>query len=113
MSDTWPLSRADVIYNANMIHIAPFDAAVGLFRGAGRLLPAHGMLFTYGPYKFGGKHTAESNASFDQSLRSRNLSWGVRDVDELEKLAARCGMQLSERVPMPANNFSLVWKKLA
>ena len=78
------------VFCANVIHIAPWRVAEGLFAGAGRYLPADGRLFLYGPFKRGGKHTAISNAVFDTSLREGNPEWGVRDIEALEKLAGRC-----------------------
>lgn len=107
----WPLQTADVIYNANMVHIAPWQASEGLFAGAGRLLPPGGLLITYGPYKIDGQHTSESNEGFDASLRARDPSWGVRDLKDLEQLAQRNGLELAERLSMPANNFLLVWAR--
>ena len=92
-----------------MIHIAPWRVAEGLFAGAGRYLRADGRLFLYGPFKREGKHTAMSNAVFDTSLREQDAEWGVRDVADLEKLAARAGLALVETVPMPANNFILAF----
>ncbi|MGB5285420.1 MAG: DUF938 domain-containing protein, partial [Polyangiales bacterium] len=67
----------------------------------------------YGPYRLHGEHTAPSNAAFDQSLRSRNARWGIRDIDELTELAGRTGFTLQERVDMPANNMTLVWTRVA
>ncbi len=109
--ETWPVGKANVIYNANMVHIAPFAAAEGLFRGAGRLLGSGQLLITYGPYKFDGVHTSESNERFDASLRARDASWGVRDVTDLRRLAGDVGLTLRMPIPMPANNFLLVWDK--
>jgi hypothetical protein len=108
---SWPLARADVIYNANMVHIAPFEVAEGLFRGAARLLDAGKLLLTYGPYKFDGAHTSESNERFDASLRDKNPAWGVRDLVELRAVAEPLGFRCREPLPMPANNFLLVWDK--
>ncbi len=110
-SETWPLAQASAIVAINMIHISPIAAAEGLFRGAGALLPTGAPLVTYGPYKIDGAHTAPSNEAFDRSLRARDPSWGVRDLGELEALAEAHGLTLEERVPMPANNFTLVWRK--
>lgn len=107
----WPLARADVIYCANMVHIAPFQVAEGLFRGAARLLEAGKLLITYGPYKFGGVHTSESNERFDASLRERNPAFGVRDLVELRAVAEPLGFRCREPLPMPANNFLLVWDR--
>ena len=97
------------VFCANVIHIAPWRVAEGLFAGAGRYLRADGRLFLYGPFKREGKHTAMSNAVFDTSLREQDAEWGVRDVADLEKLAARAGLALVETVPMPANNFILAF----
>jgi len=110
-SDTWPLAQASAIVSINMIHISPIEASEGLMRGAGALLASGAPLVTYGPYKVGDAHTAPSNESFDQSLRSRDPRWGIRDIAALEALAEPHGLELSERVPMPANNFTLIWHR--
>jgi len=113
----WPLAMADrsgperllAIFCANVIHIAPWRVAVGLFAGAARLLRDDGRLFLYGPFKRDGKHTALSNAVFDTSLREQDPEWGVRDIGDLEQLATKVGLTLREIVPMPANNLILVF----
>ena len=97
------------VFCANVIHIAPWRVTEGLFAGAGRYLRADGRLFLYGPFKREGKHTAMSNAVFDTSLREQDAEWGVRDIADLEKLAAGAGLALIETVPMPANNMILVF----
>ena len=97
------------IFCANVIHIAPWRVAEGLFAGAGRMLQEGGYLFLYGPFKRNGKHTALSNAVFDASLRENNPDWGVRDIADLEKLASSCGLVLCEVVEMPANNLIVVF----
>lgn len=97
------------LFCANVIHIAPWRAAEGLFAVAARLLRTDGLLFLYGPFKRDGKHTAVSNAVFDSSLRESNPEWGVRDVAELERLAGENGLVLQETVEMPANNMILVF----
>jgi Protein of unknown function (DUF938) len=97
------------VFCANVIHIAPWRVAEGLFAGAGRYLRSDGRLFLYGPFKRDGKHTAMSNAVFDTSLREQDAEWGVRDIADLEKLAAGVGLGLIETVPMPANNMILVF----
>jgi hypothetical protein len=98
------------VFCANVIHIAPWQVAEGLVAGAGHALRQGGMLFLYGPFKRGGKHTADSNAAFDASLRQGNPEWGLRDVEVVEKLADRAGLALIEIVEMPANNLTLVWR---
>jgi SAM-dependent methyltransferase len=107
----WPLQEAHVIYCANMIHIAPIEATVGLLRGAGRILTPQGLLITYGPYKVDGRHISDSNEAFDASLRERNPAWGVRDVSELSATALAFGVRLVERRQLPANNCLLVFTR--
>jgi SAM-dependent methyltransferase len=99
------------VFCANVIHIAPWRVAEGLFAGAGRYLRPDGRLFLYGPFKREGKHTAMSNAVFDTSLRDRDPEWGVRDVEALEELAAGVGLVLIEIAEMPANNLTLVFAR--
>ncbi|MGV7212746.1 DUF938 domain-containing protein [Bradyrhizobium sp. UFLA05-112] len=99
------------VFCANVIHIAPWNVAEGLFAGAGRYLQPGGTLFLYGPFKRGGKHTALSNAVFDTSLREGNAEWGVRDVGDVEKLAQHAGLRLVDLIDMPANNLTLVFAK--
>jgi hypothetical protein len=110
-SPTWPVTQADAMLGINMIHIAPWAAAEGLMTGAERLLPTGGVLFLYGPFREHGQHTAPSNAAFDESLRARNREWGVRDLDEVAALARRHGLALEERIAMPANNLSVVFRR--
>ena len=107
----WPIDAADSIICINVIHISPWAATLALMRGAGAILPAEGALVTYGPYRRGGHHTAPSNEEFDESLRSRNSEWGVRDMEEVESAANRAGLRLAEAVAMPANNFTLVFRR--
>ena len=99
------------VFCANVIHIAPWAVAEGLFAGAGRYLRADGKLFLYGPFKRDGKHTALSNAVFDTSLREQDPAWGVRDVAEVETLAHRAGLVLAQTVEMPANNLILAFER--
>lgn len=107
----WPLPVADAVVCINVIHISPWETTLALMAGAGMILPAGGVLVTYGPYMRGGAHTSQSNEAFDASLRARNPLWGVRDIDEVAQVARGEGLALEEAVPMPANNFALVWRK--
>ena len=108
---SWPVAGADAVVAINMVHIAPWRAAEGLMAGAGRVLGSSGILYLYGPYKENGVHTAPSNAVFDESLRLRNPEWGVRDVADLLELARAHGLSFAERVGMPANNLSLIFRR--
>ena len=99
------------IFCANVVHIAAWPVAEGLFAGAGRALQIGGLLFLYGPFRRDGRHTALSNAVFDASLRENNPEWGVRDVVDLDRLAAGNGLALREIAEMPANNLILVFAR--
>jgi SAM-dependent methyltransferase len=99
------------VFCANVIHIAPWRIAEGLFAGAARYLRADGRLFLYGPFKRDGKHTALSNAVFDTSLRGNNPEWGVRDIADAKALAESVGLNLVEIVEMPANNLVLTFAR--
>jgi SAM-dependent methyltransferase len=107
----WPVAHVDAIICINMIHIAPWRACEGLLRGAGRALPSGGVLYLYGPYRIDGRHTADSNAAFDDWLRAQNPAWGVRDLAEVAALASQHSLAVAETVAMPANNLSVVLRK--
>jgi SAM-dependent methyltransferase len=107
-----PVAAADAVICINMVHIAPWAAAEGLFAGAGRVLAAGGILYMYGPYRVAGAHTAPSNAAFDADLRRRNPAWGVRDLNDITALAVRHGLVLAEIVDMPANNKSVIFRRI-
>lgn len=109
--DRWPVDRADAVVNINMIHISPWSAAEGLMVGAGRVLPTGGLLYLYGPYIEAEVETAPSNLAFDRSLKDRNPAWGLRRLDDVAALAAKQGLDLIERIAMPANNLSVVFRK--
>jgi SAM-dependent methyltransferase len=110
-ADTWPVARADVVVAINMIHIAPWAATTGLVAGAERVLATGGLLYLYGPFREGGVHTGDGNAAFDAALRAHDPSWGVRDLDEIGELATRHGFAPAERIAMPSNNLSVVFRR--
>jgi Protein of unknown function (DUF938) len=107
----WPIAATDAIICINMIHIAPWAAAEGLFAAASSLLPSDGLLYLYGPYLESEVPTAESNDMFDHSLKERNAEWGLRPLDDVVELAVRNGLRLTSRIDMPANNLSLVFHR--
>jgi SAM-dependent methyltransferase len=109
--EPWPVKRVDGVFNANMLHISPEAACAGLLRGAAQVLAPGGPLVIYGPFRIGGAHTAPSNAAFDVDLRRRDARWGVRDLETLVALATGYGLTFEERVAMPANNQTLVFRR--
>ena len=107
----WPLQTADAVVCINMIHVAPWSATLALLEGAKALLPTQHVLFLYGPYRRFGQHTSRSNEQFDADLRAHDPEWGVRDLEAVSEAAASSGFALAEVVEMPANNFSVIFKR--
>ena len=108
----WPIASAEAVVCINMVHISPWSATQGLMAGAGRLLEAGAPLYLYGAYRQEGVPFAPSNEAFDQSLKSRNPEWGVRKLEDVAAEGARHGLQLESVVPMPANNLSVVFRRI-
>lgn len=106
----WSSGPVHVVFCANMIHIAPWECCVALFEGAAEVLAPGGLLLLYGPFRIDGRHTADSNASFDEWLRSQDPRWGVRDLGEVNAVARAAGFEEVERNAMPANNLTVVWR---
>ncbi|WP_322045977.1 DUF938 domain-containing protein [Paraburkholderia sp. J67] len=109
--EPWPLDAVDAIVCINMIHISPWEASIALMKGAGARVAPGGALVLYGPYRRDGAHTAPSNEAFDADLRARDPAWGVRDLEAVEALARAEGFVCEAVVPMPANNFTVVFRK--
>ena len=99
------------MFCANVIHIAPWQVAQGIFAAAGRHLEPRGRLLLYGPFRRDGVHNSAGNEAFDEGLRRDNPEWGVRDTAELNELAAKNGFRLAELIEMPANNAVLVFSR--
>lgn len=107
----WPVStNLDAVVCINMIHISPWSATRALCTGAARHLRTGGLLVTYGPYLQGGT-AVKSNLDFDASLKRRNAEWGLRDLEDVTRLASEFGLTRRQVVPMPANNLTVVFSK--
>lgn len=111
-SDHWPITTADAVLCINMIHISPWQATEGLFRGASKLLHTGAPLYLYGPYRRAGVVTVASNEAFDASLKSRNAEWGLRDLEAVTDLARSAGFSAPAVTEMPANNLSVVFRRV-
>lgn len=111
--DMWVVDTEtfDAVVAINMIHISPWEATLGLMTGAAHLLPPGGVLYTYGAYKRGGRHTAPSNETFDAWLKQIDPRYGVRDLEAVEDAARARGLALRDIIEMPANNFSVVFER--
>lgn len=109
--EPWPEVEADAVFSANTTHIMHWPEVEAMFRGVGRLLPAKGLFLLYGPFNYGGHHTSASNAEFDAWLRMRDPESGLRDFEDVDRLARAAGLGLIRDVAMPANNRLLAWAK--
>jgi SAM-dependent methyltransferase len=112
-SDDWPRQRYDAVFSANTLHIVAWQEVGRMFAGVGRLLPPGGILAIYGPFNYGGRYTSDSNARFDDSLKARDPASGIRDFERVDALARSYGFGLVRDSPMPANNRTLVWRRLS
>ena len=108
----WPAVEADAILCINMVHISPWAATEGLMRGAAAVLKPGAPLILYGPYRRAGVPTAPSNEAFDASLKARDPQWGLRQVEDVEAEALRNHLHLERVVEMPANNLTLVFRRV-
>ena len=104
-------NQVDILICINMIHISPFSSTENLFKIVDKCMQTDGFLLTYGPYRVD-NFMVESNVKFDQSLRSRNQEWGIRDLEEVAAVARRHGIDVSEVVKMPSNNLCVVFKRI-
>jgi len=108
---SWPAGPFDAVVCINMIHISPWAATEGLMAGAARVLASGGRLILYGPYLEADVETASGNLAFDESLKSRDPAWGIRDLADVTALAAAHGLAFAERIAMPANNLTVLFEK--
>jgi SAM-dependent methyltransferase len=114
----WPVEAADAVFTANTLHIMDWSAVQELFRGIGTVLRARAsqgtappeVLCIYGPFRYGGRYTSESNVAFDRFLQERDPRSGIRDFDAVNALAQSQGLHLQADHAMPANNQLLVWQ---
>lgn len=105
--------KFDACVCINMVHISEWAATVGLFKGCGQVLAQEAPIILYGPYLEEGVETAASNLAFDQSLKARNPAWGLRRLEDVDRLAAECGFARTNRYEMPANNLVLIYRRAA
>lgn len=105
----WPGQNYELIFCANLLHVAPWPCCAALMRGAARHLAPAGLLVTYGPYLEADVPTAASNLAFDADISARDPAWGLRSLDAVRAEAAAAGLQWRQRITMPANNLLLVW----
>jgi hypothetical protein len=112
LHSVWPIASADGIICINIIHISPWEATVGLMKGAAAILPSKSPLYLYGPYKREGFETAPSNQAFDQNLSDRDPNWGLRDLEAVSAMAQSVGFSVPVVTEMSANNLSVVFRRM-
>lgn len=108
----WHSGRYDAVFSANTLHIMSWPEVERLFAGIGTVLESGGVLAIYGPFNINGAFTSESNARFDAWLKARDPASGVRDFEAVDALARAQGLVLQQDVAMPANNRTLVWRRM-
>ena len=111
VTGTWPDGSYDLIYSANTLHIMAWSEVEIFFRQLPAVMTADAWLVIYGPFKYGGRHTSDSNAAFDEQLRQGAPHRGIRDVEAVEAAARAIGLRLQHDAEMPANNRCLVWRR--
>jgi len=107
----WPLQTADAVVCINMIHVAPWRATPALFESSKALLPTEHVLFLYGPFRRSGRYSSKNDEQFDSDLHAQDSDWGLRDLEAVSEAAASSGFVLAEIVDMPANNYSLIFRR--
>jgi cyclopropane fatty-acyl-phospholipid synthase-like methyltransferase len=107
----WPQVKVSAVFSANTLHIMAIEAVAQFFAGVGSVLRTGGKLCVYGPFRYQGEFTTESNAAFDRSLKEADPQRGLRDFELLDQWANQQGMQLLKDHQMPSNNQLLVWQK--
>ena len=107
----WPITDFDAVFSANTAHIMAWDLTQKMIRQCGAKLPQGGIFALYGPFNYQGRYTSDSNARFDQWLKSTATTQGIRNFEDVVKVASEAGLLLLEDNAMPANNRLLVWKK--
>lgn len=106
---TWPAHRFDAVFTANTLHIMPWSAVEQLFTALPDVMTPEAVLAVYGPFNYGGRHTSESNAAFDQWLKQGAPHQGIRDFERVDALATGAGLRLRADIAMPSNNRCLIW----
>lgn len=111
LKDPWPGRSYDAAFSSNTAHIMPWEAVIAMFAGVGEHLLRGARFCLYGPFNIDNRFTSPGNAQFDASLRTQDPQMGIRDLAALEGLAGLHQMALEQKVAMPANNFTLVFRK--
>jgi SAM-dependent methyltransferase len=107
----WPLRSVDAMFTANTLHIMSWPEVTALFKGIGTVLAPAGVLCVYGPFRYGGKYTSDSNRDFDRMLQERDPLSGMRDIDDVTLLAGQFGLRMDADHDLPANNRLLIFTK--
>ncbi|MDH5471655.1 MAG: class I SAM-dependent methyltransferase [Gammaproteobacteria bacterium] len=110
--EIWPFRNMDYAFTANTTHIVSWPDVKSMFRGVSQSLKTGGIFCQYGPFNYHGQYTSPSNQSFDQWLKNRDPSSGIRNFEDLVLLAKENNMILYTDYEMPANNHILAWQRI-
>jgi cyclopropane fatty-acyl-phospholipid synthase-like methyltransferase len=108
----WPVRSVDAIFSANTLHIMSWTEVQAMFRGVDAVLSPHGIVCIYGPFRYEGRHTSDSNRDFDLMLKERDSLSGLRDLTDLGTLAGRHALRLRVDHDLPANNRLLEFERI-
>jgi cyclopropane fatty-acyl-phospholipid synthase-like methyltransferase len=108
----WPLRSVDALYSANTLHIMSWAEVEAMFRGVDAVLSPHGVVCIYGPFRYEGRYTSESNRDFDLMLKDRDPLSGLRDMTDVGALAGRHALRLRVDHDLPANNRLLEFVRI-
>lgn len=108
----WRVPPVDAVFSANTAHILSWPLVEQMFSGIGQVLTRDGILCLYGPFNYGGRYTSDSNARFDEWLKERDPNSAIRDFEAIDALARTQGLRLVQDYAMPANNRTLVWRRM-
>jgi SAM-dependent methyltransferase len=107
----WPVRSVDAVFTANTLHIMSWPEVIALYRGVGAVLAPGGVFCVYGPFRYDGRYTSDSNQEFDRMLQERDPQSGLRDIQALTPLAEQYGLRLDTDHDLPANNRLVVFTK--
>ncbi len=110
--DDFPKLRFDLVFTANTFHIMSWKECKSFIKLLGHRLREGSRVVIYGPFKYNGEFTSESNAQFDLSLKERDPQSGIRAFEDVNANMVKQGFELVDDHEMPSNNRCLVYTRL-
>ncbi len=107
----WPKRHFEAVFSANTTHIMSWSQVEQMYSGVGHILQSNGLFVLYGPFNIGGNYTSASNCRFDVRLKQKDPESGIRNFEDLNRLAEGHQLLFEQEVAMPANNKILIWRR--